>query len=137
MSREIKFRAWDGKKMYSPDELIQFGNEGITTGYFDPSGCPKYSDHKLMQYTGLKDRAGREIFEGDILRFLDGQDCSTESGFDWDEYMNIGAIRWSETEARYVISNLNMLDIDTFIDQIEETEVIGNIYENPDLLEHK
>jgi len=123
--REIKFRAWDGKKMYSPDELIQVGNEGCTTGYYDGSGCPKYSDHELMQYTGLKDKNGKEIYEGDIVLHdgLPGAKNGRSIVFEDCCFMIKGKTPSDDWHVgRY--SGLN-------------TEVIGNIYENPELLEDK
>lgn len=67
--RGIKFRAWDGKEIYFPESFL---NNPLEVGYFDDSGCPKgrYA-HPLMQNTGLKDRNGKEIYEGDIIRYID------------------------------------------------------------------
>lgn len=71
MMREIKFRAWDSKnkKMYS-FELIELPySENVNLdGQFDGLLDMYY---KLMQYTGLKDKNGVEIFEGDLLKSYD------------------------------------------------------------------
>lgn len=72
------------------------------------------------QYTGLPDENGTKIFEGDIVYILK-QDESAE-------------IAWDKDLARYIISSANMIaDFDNFWNF--EMEVIGNIYDNPELLE--
>jgi uncharacterized phage protein (TIGR01671 family) len=71
---------------------------------------------ELMQYTGLKDKNGKEIYEGDLLsnsEFI-GQIVWDIGGFDWVKSNGV----------EYFIGNLKTTDI----------EVVGNIYENPDLL---
>lgn len=129
--REIKFRAWDKERMvmYDVDGLLPPWSECWQskvevdarrgdTEYFGiyNEGC----DTVLMQYTGLKDKNGVEIYEGDILDF----------GLRYKkEYRNrevkIPEIFYLSGEERERYSRL--LDFTKF-------EVIGNIYENPELL---
>jgi uncharacterized phage protein (TIGR01671 family) len=71
--REIKFRAWDGRTMFNVDVLAispcgwdcsDYGKRGVSLAY---------QPHiKVMQYTGLEDRNGKEIYEGDIVRDKNG-----------------------------------------------------------------
>lgn len=88
-------------------------------------------------FTGLTDCNGVEIYEGDIINYLDSYDCSTESGFGYSEYINKGVIIWSDKEAMFNITNKEMIDRYTFFQEISEFEVIGNIYENKELLDNE
>ena len=60
--REIKFRAWDGEKMVCPDYIDRKG-----MGWWRENGIPENSE-LTMQYVGLKDKNGKEIYEGDIFK---------------------------------------------------------------------
>lgn len=150
-----RFRAWDKihKTMYEVDDImsIDFGKSEISvkTLFFERTNYYKFDDIVLMQSTWLRDRNGKEIFEGDILKFND----------EWDEYCYEGyvdgvseGINFVEIEkdttcfgfgkTRIPESSLFDLMNDehfTFKELITDTsfefEIIGNIYENPELLE--
>jgi hypothetical protein len=112
--REIKFRAWSGGKMREPFQPLQ--NSYIS----DPTAkWPKGT--AFMQFTGLRDKNGKEIYEGDItnngvVNYL------TELSWDSGGSLHPG----------FYFEALSDLQYHTGFD--EEIEVIGNIYENPELL---
>ena len=144
--REIKFRAWDeqNKVMHNEVEFIRSGIDGNDWILFK-SDKQKLEDGnvlnnpyfqqqiKLMQYTGLKDKNDVEIYEGDIVSFT-LFDC-----FD-NDMQHIGKILFNNG-AFYI----EYMDKDELynsllcyvISQDDEFEVIGNIHENPELLESK
>jgi uncharacterized phage protein (TIGR01671 family) len=127
--REIKFRIWNGEKMFYPHQ--EFGLELLfnkTWGWtlWDTSKpiheCLATSDDgrsKLMEYTGLKDCNEKEIYEGDIIRDNDG--------FLWVVYFEDGM---------YCAKGGEYETVEYLIEFCPEwCEVIGNIYEHPHLLE--
>lgn len=124
MSREIKFRVWDieNKEMLNVQELdfeptFYGGRIAIRpdqySDYFDTE------DMILMQYTGFNDRCGKEIYENDIV-YVSGEDENA-------------IIEWDEETARFIILFDGWItDFDNYYGK--ELEVIGNIYNNPELL---
>ena len=77
----------------------------------------------ICQYTGLEDKYGRRIFEGDIV---EGGDFNAEDGY--------GVIKWDDDGARFIIDGAGIIvDFDNYYGY--ELEIIGNIYDNPELLE--
>ena len=117
--KEIKFRAWDkkNKAMFYPQELIQL--DRVYAGYFDDSGCPKTDENIiLMQYTGLKDKNGREIYEYDLVRY--SLRPSREG---------IGIVVWSKSEASWIVKSLSS-ETFYFLGGLDEIEVLGNVFEN-------
>jgi uncharacterized phage protein (TIGR01671 family) len=111
--REIKFRAWDGHEMhYGP--AIEFGESGQllfhSLGDSLLEGCPvdESAGHAVMQFTGLKDKNGKEIYDGDLITY-------ERSGNKVQR-----RVEWDDMAAGYPMLTYNPLDI----------EVIGNIYEN-------
>ena len=139
--RTIKFRAWDkvGKQMSEPFALFgeftlmgavhswqhEFRSGGDSIGYLN--------DLEIMQFTGLLDKNGKEIYEGDILTFLDAETISTENGMDFNESMGRGVVEWCDYEGRWDVTNRDSVDLEDIFGE-PGTEIIGNIHENPELL---
>lgn len=118
MSREIKFRAWDTKD----NQMITVETLHVKTGCVGKENDEwdwYKRDRILMQYTELKDRNGVEIYEGDIIKFGHGSIRRIE----YDR----GSFTMFEGESR-------RSPISDYISD-SKVEVIGNIYENPELLE--
>lgn len=112
--REIKFRAWnhDTKRM---SEIFDITDD------FDWYK-EEYPCYDLMQYTGLHDKNGKEIYEGDILKYNSlKHEYHAEVYFDKDN-------------SKF---DLTIETMPTWSVKLEDGEVIGNIYENPELLEVK
>jgi uncharacterized phage protein (TIGR01671 family) len=110
--REIKFRAWDKRKKYM--EEISWPWAILDNTIYDITGGRKHKEKDdiiLMQYTGLKDKNGKEIYEADIIIA------------DWS-FKEPTEIKWPE-----FYYNLIEYGLDG-----EDLEVIGNLYENPELL---
>lgn len=136
--REIKFRAWDKTNKKWMDlyhsEVALNPNTGklvhvddLSTSYWD------FNEYVLMQYTGLKDNNGKEIYEGDIVAdrqygtnklilpkvvVFDEFGVSTDPGSGYAFVMG-----WGMKDINGEVQNLDI-----------KLEVIGNIYENPELL---
>lgn len=133
MSREIKYRAWlkEEKKMVIV-ETIDFSEKSIQ--YLEKNEIIDayllrttfLEDIELMQYTGIKDKNGKEIYEGDILKYK----------FPYDRRLkHVSLVKFIETEASFGLKDIYGNEIPLYrITANNYFEVIGNIYENPELL---
>lgn len=122
MSREIEFRAWS--KSYK--EIVKvdlLGKNKVLSSrtWFD------FDDIELMQYVGIKDKNGVKIFEGDIVKMQ-------TRGFDNKIITCKGVVNFFKTETCFVIE-LKNININIHEDAQYLYEVVGNIYENKELLE--
>lgn len=137
--RDLKFRAWDkkGKKMCMVCDL-NWVNDNILTHLPDvrtDENDPAYpwrtpgKEIELMQYTGLKDKNGKEIYEGDIVQFKSKHiDRAWNYKVMWTEKLCLGL--------RALFKNIREAERPIYqsILRADKGEVIGNIYENPELL---
>lgn len=134
MSREIKFRAWD------KEADVPFMSDVNMMGY-QLGNYLSQDRYVVMQYTGLKDKNGVEIWEGDIVR----QDFIWDWGEDGDEGTHTGEVVYIPSKGvcmKRPIIHSEAYPIPTKTNQYkhvtgERCEVIGNIYENSDLLAPK
>lgn len=118
MNREIKFRAWDKENK----EMTAVTNLELGSTWYVINKLGKMMEAPLMQWTGLKDRNGKEIYEGDIVA-VRGFSSGLEKEI--NEIETIKDIR--EVFLDYNIANAQ--------DAGMSIEVIGNIYEDSELLE--
>lgn len=125
MSREIKFRAWDGERMHSGgDALYWLDMTGLLYGDFGSSGVRPVKNHSLMEFTGLKDKNGTEIYEGDIL-----------TGFGFLAPGTKMPVIFHQEHAQFVCSDGNGVYYFSSPSDAKFIEVIGNIHQHPELLE--
>lgn len=135
--RPIKFRAWDkdAKRMYHLFMSVWVGDD-LPDGQIESQDVFEWPEiYEVMQFTGLHDKDGKEIYEGDYVkgtRFVDSPDYEEREG--WVEFLvTEGAFVMRDSTCRRPEEYIRML-VDFEADGWEKYEVIGNIYENPDLL---
>ena len=132
MSREIKVRVWfENEMIYKPNKRfgIEINDDGvICLTQYNWEVDPIY--YKMMQYIGMKDKERNDICEGDIIRKKDHNPCS-KCGYDGEM---IAKIEWSEEDLCFELINKDGESSLSLYDQ-DEIEIIGNAYENPELLE--
>lgn len=136
--REIKLRIWD------MDREAMLGSQHVI--FYDGDFYENYRDFEdgilieniaVMQSTGLKDKNGVEIYEGDIVRIFDAKQINQlgRDGAYVDAYLDeLDDVDFIVFKDGGFVLNRTGLDV-SICQSIEEFTVIGNIYENPDLLE--
>ena len=125
--REIKFRAWDRQM----EEMSSFGHAQVYDVFDLGSDLGKLILNQrsfiLMQYTGLKDKNGKEIYEGDKLR--------TEKGVTYEIFFSPKLAKWSGRTLNVWTDELTKYFYKSLSWIAPRAVIIGNIYGNPELLE--
>lgn len=142
-----KYRAWStDKKIMAEVRTLRFTDELVETDKFVERSIEGV---KLMQSTGLKDENGKEIFEGDILKFNDewadyGYEGYIEGSIEGINYVEIKREKTCFTFGKTKLPESSLIDLvenehypfeGLLIEASYEFEIIGNVYENPELLE--
>lgn len=131
MSRPIKFRAWDGETRTMHEDVGVYRNR--ITARDNESLLLGRHDYPLMQFTGLTDKNGKEIYEGDVLRMKPAV---------WTYSEHLLEIIWEEKYATFQAMTRATLGHAPGTAKVgtpysmslsAQMEVIGNIYENPEL----
>lgn len=128
MNRDIKFRGFDSvNKVMLPVESINFREGYISLNEGDNSVTDTLEMIELIRYTGVKDRNGKEIYEGDIVSFYNDEEYKLKSTnalviYDSGAFM----LEHKKLGKEY----LGEMDIENMC-----IKIVGNIYDNPELLE--
>jgi len=133
MRRQIKFRIWDGENMFFPDDnsrvVLEYNK--ISGWNLRPNVVDKNSeyicgdsqskkDFKMMQLVNYKDKQGTEVYEGDIIELPP-----------FDDEKRLGNVNYRTDISSFVVDEGGGWDS---IELIQNGIIIGNIYENPNLL---
>lgn len=122
--RKLKFRCWDTSQNKLRYDVTGFEhyNDNEMGGIFLNGDYFEIATNPTMQFTGILDKNGKEIYEGDII-FNDMSENKT-------------SVKWDETLASYTVidEDSSWLYFHEIFDDLNCYEIIGNIYENPTLL---
>ncbi|WP_413486791.1 YopX family protein [Carnobacterium maltaromaticum] len=117
--REIKFREWETERKTMIVGKREDCDDSIGFRFAHEEG----GERILMQYTGLNDKNGKDIYEGDIVK------VSNHPFDNKGTFNNNYIVSWQDEDLTYVAGNLLLSRLKPYV------EVIGNIYDNPELLE--
>ena len=124
-----RFRAWDKihKTMYEAEDVVSIDIEKsqiyVKTPFFEQLSCYNFRDIDLMQSTGFTDKDGKDIFRGDIVTSRGG--------------LFKGVVSLRQDLGVYVINLIGYKNFERLCNVANSTKVIGNIWEDGDLLDVK
>jgi uncharacterized phage protein (TIGR01671 family) len=132
--REILFRGKDIRGNWHIGLLAHIGNAWYISNKMEISTAYEVIPNTIGQYTELTDKNGKKIFEGDIVTYEDAE--ADRDGYYDNVFLNRGEVRISAWDGicftnKQIAGTSDLYESETMID----CEIIGNIYDNPELLE--
>ena len=132
MNRPIKFRVWDVKnKKFLPESYFAILGNGklivTISGYYNDFTNTNQDDYVVQQYTGLTDKNGNLIFDGDIVQY------NQNSSYDNMDFI----AKWSDDKLGFIFqsnSGEQLVNQTPHLNRFKHLEVVGNIFENSELL---
>ena len=132
MNRHIKFRVWDVKnKKFLPESYFAILGNGklivTLSGYYNDFTNTNQDDYVIQQYTGLTDKNGNLIFEGDIVQY------NQNSSYDNMDFI----AKWSDDKLGFIFqsnSGEQLVNQTPHLNRFKHLEVVGNIFEHENLL---
>lgn len=125
--REIKFRAW-AKCAPKGEHSMTYWKLGTgldNSNFFKHAISKEYGDGGVMQFTGLKDKNGKEIYEGDLLKFFDKIIAEVV-------FVPLGGWSYKWIDPTYI--RVRQRNPEPFFHNTHLWEVAGNVFENPELV---
>jgi uncharacterized phage protein (TIGR01671 family) len=123
MSREHKYKAWIFNNRMIEVKTIYFGTKKIIVkDWFGNSGID-FKDVVLLEYTGIKDYMGEEIYEGDLVMVED-----------YPHWEGSFKVKWNNENSMYILEDQS--GDNEALYEFEKYRIIGNIYQNPELLKN-
>ncbi len=127
MNRHIKFRVWDVKnKKFLPESYFAILGNGklivTLSGYYNDFTNTNQDDYVIQQYTGLTDKNGNLIFEGDIVQY------NQNSSYDNMDFI----AKWSDNKLGFIFqsnSGEQLVNQTPHLNRFKHLEVVGNIFE--------
>jgi len=141
-NRQLKFRIWDKKNnmfiyvWYASHKRLAISLNGLVySGMYDDV-LPE-NDYTIQQYTGLKDRDGKDIYEGDIIEHTFSKTTDDETSIHFGSKLN-GSVSFCNHLCAYILTIISddRHNGDTFqlMNHAPSKKIIGNVFENPELL---
>jgi len=133
--REFKFRAWDGKEMHYPQKhtyVIRF--DGVMGKFHEKTNTYTTEDWEVMQFTGATDKYKKDIYEGDII------ECEYYGGLPSTQGLPSlvwrGVVKYFSNNTHFSVMTKDgrSYSVGYSGSAVKRWEVIGNIYQNPELL---
>ena len=132
MNHRSKFRVWDVKnKKFLPESYFAILGNGklivTLSGYYNDFTNTNQDDYVIQQYTGLTDKNGNLIFEGDIVQY------NQNSSYDNMDFI----AKWSDNKLGFIFqsnSGEQLINQTPYLNRFKHLEVVGNIFEHENLL---